>query len=374
MARKLATITKIKESLPIDGADAIEAVTMTTNGWTCVVKKGDFAPGDFGVYFEIDSFLPKEERYAFLEGRSNKTFNGVEGYRLKTIRLRGQISQGLILPLSDFPEITKPKEGADVTALLNVQLYEPPIAEGSLNPGGRFPSFVWKTDQERIQSMSEKQLAKLDNKYYEVTEKLDGKSCTFFYKDGHFGICSRNLELTRCERRNIFSQIYRWIKKKFCGETRSTEGMASYGKMADKYQIEKRLTEYCLEHKCNIAIQGEIVGYGIQNNSLKLPAVDFYVFDVFDIDQQYRLDSLARQDIVAALGLKHVPIIEVKYQVDFNKVPVTELVKFADGESMLSPGKKREGLVYKQHSEIGSGKQVASFKTISNTYLLKTGE
>jgi RNA ligase (TIGR02306 family) len=183
MSRKLATITKIRKTSPIEGADFIEAATMTTNGWVCVVKKGEFMPDDFGVYFEIDSFLPKEERYDFLDGKSNKTMNGVEGYRLNTVKLRKQISQGLLLPLQQFPEIVKPHEGDDVTELLKIELYETPEIHAAVGTqgctAGKFPHFVRKTDQERIQSIEENRLQDFLCEDFEITEKLDGTSATY---------------------------------------------------------------------------------------------------------------------------------------------------------------------------------------------------
>jgi RNA ligase (TIGR02306 family) len=365
MSRALATITRIRATFPIEGADNIEAVTMTTNGWTCVAKKGDFQVGDYGVYFEIDSFLPKEERYAFLEGKYNKVFNGAEGYRLKTIKLRGQISQGLVLPMSDFPEIAVRAEGRNMTDILKVQLYELPTTEGQPNAvGGKFPSFIWKTDQERFQSLSDRQIAKLYNKNYEVTEKIDGRSATYYVYNGHFGICSRNLELTRKPKKGFFA----WLKSWFCKETCNTDSMGCYGQMAKKYNIEKALTEWCITNNCNIAIQGEIVGPGIQENRLKLKEVGFYVFDIFDIDKQVRVDCLSRQYIVEQLGLRHVPIIDVSFKLDFQEgYCIADLINQADGKSELSD-QKREGLVYKQRGEV----QGATFKIISNAYLLKT--
>jgi RNA ligase (TIGR02306 family) len=367
MSRQLATITRIRTISPIEGADNIEAVTMTTNGWTCVAKKGDFQVDDYGVYFEIDSFLPKEERYAFLEGKYNKVFNGTEGYRLKTIKLRGQISQGLVLPMSDFPEIAVRAEGRNMTDILKVQLYELPAADGQLNPSGKFPVFIWKTDQDRFQSLSNKQLAKLYDKDYEVTEKLDGKSETIYYYNGHFGICSRNLELTRKPEKSFFKRIFRWLKNKFCKEKCSIGGMGCYGLMSEKYGIQKTLTEWCIKHNRNIAVQGEIVGHGIQENRLKLKEVNFYVFDIFDIDKQVRLDCVHRLQIVEQLGLQHVPILDTNYRLNFEKDSIADLIKQADGKSELSD-QKREGLVYKQRGEV----QGATFKIISNAYLLKT--
>ncbi|MDR2116007.1 MAG: hypothetical protein LBP87_06470 [Planctomycetaceae bacterium] len=376
MARKLATITKVRETFPIEGADFIEAVTMTTNGWVCVAKKGDFVSGDFGVYFEIDSFLPKEERYAFLDGRSNKTMDGVEGYRLKTVKLRKQISQGLLLPLTQFPEIVEPKEGDDVTELLKIELYEPPVKistqPGQLRTAGKFPSFVRKTDQERIQSFNELQIQGLENKAYEVTEKLDGTSATYYYKDKHFGVCSRNLELKTAFGKNFFQRCFEWFRKKVLWrrfEKQFGFPKSIYEEMAVLHNLDKTLPALCQETGRNYAIQGEIVGTNISNNRLKLDNVDFYVFDIFDIDKQTYLDAAERYAIAERLELRHVPVIEAEHILRFNETPMEQLIKSADGKSVLS-NKKREGIVYKQR---GGEPWAVSFKVISNEYLLEHG-
>ncbi|MDR0611062.1 MAG: hypothetical protein LBG58_13200 [Planctomycetaceae bacterium] len=381
MSRKLATVTKVKKFFPIEGADRIEAAIMTTNNWVCVVKKGEFAADAWGVYFEIDSFLPKEERYIFLDGRSNKTMDGVEGYRLKTVKLKKQISQGLLMPLSAFPEITNPHEGDDVTELLNVKLYEPPDA----HQGGRqmsnnctlrpFPAFVRKTDQERIQSFGTLQLMMLDNQKYEVTEKIDGTSATYYFNKGRFGVCSRNHEVsTAFDKMNILQRFIHWITKTFFGKKSETKSGISagvsqsvYEDMAIKYNLGTTLPALCNKLGVNLAVQGEIAGTSVSSNRLKLDSADFYVFDVFNINTQEYMDAEERYEIARRLGLQHVPVIDKSYTLNLHETPIEKLIESADGKSALSDN-PREGLVYKSRNE--NTPQV-SFKVISNNYLLK---
>lgn len=149
--RKLASIRVANAIKAIEGADAIEAVGV--DGWFCVAKKGEFKLNDKGIYFEIDSFLPaSDERFAFL-GKQFINFNNNLGARLRTIRLRGQLSQGLFLPLDKFPEFADLEIGADVTEQLNIDKWEPPIpAQLSGEVNGVFPSKIFKTDQERCVS------------------------------------------------------------------------------------------------------------------------------------------------------------------------------------------------------------------------------
>ena len=211
MERKLASIRKISNIQPIEGADKIELVTV--DGWKVVVAKDvGHKIGDLVIYCEIDSFLPIKPEFEFLRKSSYKKMGDQEGFRLKTIKLRGVTSQGLILPLSvlegdDEMKIGISKQpwgdqlqlgpydntlvlevGADVTEHLGIVKYEPPIpAELAGKVKGLFPSFLRKTDEERIQNLSD-QYDELKTHTYYVTEKLDGSSATFYYNDGVFGV------------------------------------------------------------------------------------------------------------------------------------------------------------------------------------------
>ncbi|MDR2345747.1 MAG: hypothetical protein LBE18_06740 [Planctomycetaceae bacterium] len=373
--RALATITKIKEVLPIEGADQIEAVRMTTNSWIVVTKKEELKVGDLCVYFEIDSFLPREERYSFLDGKSNKTMDGVEGYRLRTIKLRKQVSQGLVLPISSFPEIVKPSEGLDVTEILKIQLYEPPQpvsqdGEGQRNVM-RFPNFIQKTDQTRIQSFSGSELDSVNKQYYEITEKLDGTSATFYFHKGHFGICSRNLEIMSIFNKTLFQQIWLWIKRKLNfsrSDSKKSIQLLSYEEIAKQKLLYETLPEYCKKTNTSIAIQGEIVGPGISSNRLKLDTVRFYVFDIFDINQYAYLDAKKRQEIVNELSLENAPVIDENFYLDLSETSLDKLLEMAQGKSALSK-ELREGIVFKQRTE----NPIVHFKVISNEYLLKHG-
>ena len=152
--RKLVTIRKVLNLIPIANADRIELVQL--DDWFCIVKKGEFQIGDKAVYFEVDSFLPVESRYSFLES-SKKEYLGVQGYRIKTMKMKGVVSQGLALPLSLFPEIKGNEE--DVTEKLKVIKYDVAEASPSSNSlkaadaSGKFPDFIPKTDQNRIQNL-----------------------------------------------------------------------------------------------------------------------------------------------------------------------------------------------------------------------------
>ncbi len=336
MIRKLATIRKIDRIEPIEGADIIEAVTV--GGWTCVCKKGEFSVGDEGLYFEVDSFLPVKEPFLFLEKSCLRTMDGEKGLRLKTIKLRGQLSQGLLLPLNMFPDLDFSDKEKDFAEDMGVIKWEAPIpaclggdVEGMF-PGNLMP----KTDQERIQNLS-KWFDKYKEIKFEETEKLDGSSCTIYWDGEKFGVCSRRLDLTESDVNSF------WI-------------------VANKYNLKDKMKDLT-----PMAIQGELVGEGIQKNPLKLKGQDIYVFDIYNIDEKRYLTSEERIGVCKEFGLKHVPIINYSYPL--KEKDIKSILEYVKGESKLTLGVKREGIVFKS-CELVNG-QTISFKCINNDYLLK---
>ena len=332
--RKLATIRRILNILPIENADAIELAQV--DGWNVVIKKGEYKIGDQVVYLEVDSWVPHELAPFLSKEKDPKEFNGVKGERLRTMKLRGALSQGLILPVSiliqdgvdgqEYPFI----EGSDVTEILGIQKWERPIsAQLAGQVRGNFPINIPKTDQERVQNLP---LDQYLGELYEVTEKLHGASCTFYLDlDGEFHVCSRNLDL-------------------------KPDANNSYWKAAYKYNVEAEMQRLGLN---GYAIQGELCGEGINGNNYKL-ALDFFVFDVYIVGEGYA-SPYSRHYLVEKLGLKHVPIVDSAYHLLDSK---EELLRKADGKSLIADC-QREGYVYKSHL---TGK---SFKTVSNAWLLK---
>ncbi len=376
MERKLASIQKVKEILPIEGADAIEIAVI--NSWKVVTKKGEYNSGDLCIYCEIDSFLPVREDLEFLRKSSYKKMGDLEGFRLKTIRLRGQISQGLILPLSvlegegemkigiskqpggdqlqlgPYDDALVIEEGTDVTELLGIVKYEPPVpAQLAGQVKGYFPGFIRKTDEERVQNLtSEYDDWRLSSEHqFYVTEKLDGSSATFYVKDGEFGVCSRNLEL---------ADPGEFVP----GTVMCDDGVErpkqenTFWKVAREMHIKEKL----LSTGLNICLQGELIGEGIQKNPYRIKGHTVRFYNAFDIDKQERLSVRAFQMIINELGFHTVPILEIPFTLPET---VSELLEMADGKSVLNPDADREGLV------IRSFDTTISFKAISNNFLLK---
>jgi len=352
--RKLASVQKVLDIQPIPGADRIEKILIL--GWHVVVKKGEFEVGDFCVYFEVDSVLPRRSWSEFLvdENRPDKPI------RLKTIRLRKQVSQGLAISVKDAELAMIPHEcdiGYDVTERLGVTKYEPPLpAELQGMVRGNFPSFLKKTDTHRIQAHPRaiEELKACDEVY--MTIKYDGTSSTFYNRFAQamdamaplvddFGVCSRNMDLKHSETN-------------------------TYWKMAEKYELARILAGR------EWAIQAETHGLGIQGNRLGLKDVSLGVFDAFDI-QDYRYFDL--DELIRLCDVNALPMVKVVYRGPMKWDTVDELVALS--ESMNYPNhtdehdSPAEGIIIRptveRYSESLQGR--LAVKVISPRFLLKHG-
>lgn len=337
MERKLASIQRVLQLSPIENADAIELASI--NGWRCVVKKGEFSVGDRGVYFEIDAIPPDTEHFRFLwKGHAERP----AAMRIRTVRLRGCLSQGLLLPLNNFPELRNAEEGQDVSQLLGVLKYEAPVPMGSGEFRATFPPLVPKTDEARVQSMPAV-LEELRGHGYVITLKCDGTSATFCIdrRDGAFHACGRNFSVT--------------------------EGENFYWRAARKYQLAR-----VLESHPHLAIQAEVVGPGIQKNRLGLSEVELRAFNVYDMSSGRYLDH---DDAHAFLQNAGIPAVDVLEQgADFQHSQES-LLALAEGK-YAGTSQEREGIVIRpkleRRSDALGGR--LSFKAISNRFLLKGGD
>lgn len=335
MERKMASIRRIDNIEPIEGADKIEVAVF--GGWEVVVNKGLYQSNDLVVFCEIDSWVPNSiAPFLTPEGKEPREYKGIKGERLRTKKLRGVISQGLVLPIESLSNVESMLiEGLDVSLPLGIQKWEPPEEFRRADAKGTFPSFIRKTDQERIQNIRKDiEDSYQYGKFFEITEKLDGSSMTVFYLDGQVGVCSRNLELKEdCE--NTF-----WKTAMYSGA------------------IDSLIT-----NAKNLALQGELIGPGIQGNSYGLREHEYHIYDVFDIDNQKYLLPYEANLVVKGLGLKYVPIVSEAQQLTTSDI--SDILKYAEGKSNLNPKTEREGLVFKCSTED------FSFKAISNKWLLK---
>ncbi len=338
--RKLASIQYVHNITPIEGAEKIECVHVL--GWQCVANKGQFSIGDKCIYMEVDSFLPVCERFEFLRASSFKENEIMgAGFRLKTMKFRGQISQGLVQPLEILPE-GKYEIGDDVTELLGIRKWE--IEERVSNDGtviAEFPSEISKTDELRVQSYPELIEEFKSVKGYYISTKMDGCSVTMYKSGDHFGVCGRNYEYADDDKCDMW-------------------------KYAHEHRIEERLKENNLD---DIAIQGEFCGPGIQKNRLNLKTPEWYVFTITDMKTNTRFSMYKTEEICKLLGLNMVPVEEVEEE--FKYKSVDELLERAKGK--YTSGKNKEGIVIRPVETVYSNTIAGplSMKVINNDYLLK---
>ena len=367
MSRKLASVQKIKAIKPIEGADRIEIVQVLN--WDCVASKGEYQVGDMVIYFEIDSLLPDIPAFEFLKGSSWS--QKLNKYKIRTHKFRGQISQGLVIPIRQLTEIYNQinksalssidyDEGDDLTALLKIEKYEPPVSNGPLGDIINHEWYVPKTDEERVQVCAENVLPEYmkseQGDWYESV-KLDGTSCTAGLFEDAFLIGGRN----------------QWYKD---------ENM--YTTTVKKYITEEKLRAYHETTGMYVVLQGELCGPGIQCNRLGLKEKDWFIFNVFTSDTG-KMDSYTKCDLLNMLniceyfGLKTVPLIPFEAKFDFKTTTdidetVENLLKYVDSIKYrtffddASPNQIAEGVVFRMND------MSYSFKVISNKFLLKGGE
>jgi len=366
--RKLASIQTISQITPIPKADFVDMALI--NGYECVVKKGQFNVGDKIVYIECDSLVPPTADFEFLKDIK---------YKVKIRKFKGQVSMGLVMPLSILPQDhpVGTEIGTDVTEILDIRNYvkmQEDDEENQLTVSnkkqsrikkilfknsvfrkiylhfvqkekGNYPQGISKTDETRIQSTVETILEHWDEPWY-ITEKLDGSSCTIFqkttgrfpFKKRIFGVCSRNI----------------WLK---------TPNNSDFWKIARKYPFQNIFSKY----REDITIQGELVGKP-QKNPYKLEENDIYIFNFLKNGRRLSWDYMAA--FTQMHDLKTVPLIDDKFVPSKNidsqdtKTVVNYLLKLSEGTSKLY-NTPREGIVVRLISDPN-----VSFKVINPTYLL----
>lgn len=334
---KLAQIVKIIDIHPIEGADKIEAVSVL--GYKVVARKGVCEIGDLAVYIVPDTEVPKQKWSDFLFKGDQKDR---EKIRLRVAKLRGQVSQGLLIPLSQL-NIQNPVEGMDITENLGVTKYSKPVpACLSGEVFGYMPGFLYKTDEDNLRNNPDC-LGELQGLPCYISQKVDGSSATYFIKDGEFGVCSRNMQLKPSN--NTF-----W-------------------EMAKKYSIEEGLRN--LFGGQNIAIQGEVFGEGIQKNHLGVVGHHLEVFDLWDIDKH---EHLGYKELSDACYRMQIPMVNVIWSGIFN-FSLNEIIEMANSQKYQS-GSPAEGIVVRPlkttFSQVLGGR--LSVKIISEKFALKHGE
>ncbi len=343
--RKLASIQRVWKIEPIEEADRIELAHVL--GWQCVINKGTFAPMDLGVYFEIDSFLPVSPEFEFLRASSYKKTDIMgEGFKLRTMRFRGQISQGLLLALSQFPQIPEGVNvGDDVTELLGVRKWE--IEERATTGGtviGLLPYDIPHTDETRVQAEPDLIQAFAGLDYY-ISTKMDGSSHSIGIDENGFHVTGHNYEY-RDDGHNSF---YELVKER------------GYRESMEQYVRARGLK--------TLTIQGELCAPGIQQNRLRLIRPEWYVFTIREDGKRVGLKRMLT--VCKAMNMTPVPIEEVDTDLPSKYPTVEALLARADGD--YPNGGKKEGIVIRPTEPVFcpliSGP--LSMKVVSNKYLLK---
>jgi RNA ligase (TIGR02306 family) len=345
MSRKLASIQKIWKIEPIEGADRIELAYVL--GWQCVVNKDKFNVGDLAVYFEIDSFLPIRPEFEFLRNSSYKNSEILgEGFKLRTQKFRGQISQGLVLPVNQFTEISNNIElGTDVTEILDVRKWE--IEERVTTGGtivGTLPYGVPHTDETRVQAMPDL-INEFANIEYYISTKMDGSSHSISVDENGVHITGHNYEYKDDGNSSFYNFVNERNYKEIISAFKEREGLDT------------------------LVIQGEFCGAGIQQNRLKLKKPEWYVFTI--IENGKRVGLTRQLEVCSELGLAGVPIEEIGTDLPSKYPTVESLLKRADGD--YPNGGKKEGIVIRPTEPVYSqtiGAEL-SMKVVSNKYLLK---
>lgn len=343
--RKLASVQRVYAVEPIEGADRIELARVL--GWQCVVNKGSFKPMDLGVYFEIDSFLPIREEFEFLRKSCYKNTDIMgEGFRLRTQKFRGQISQGLLLPLDTFPELPDGLTvGQDVSNLLGVRKWE--IEERATTGGnviGGLPYDVPHTDETRVQAEPGLIDAFAGLEYY-ISTKMDGSSHSISIDEDGFHVTGHNYEY----KNDDSSAFYRLVNER------------GYRDVLERFAK--------ISGDNTVTVQGEFCAPGIQQNRLRLTKPEWYVFTIRENGQRVGLERM--KNICRACGFNMVPIEEIGTDLPSKYPTVEALLERADGE--YPNGGKKEGIVVRTtepvyNDTIGGP---LSMKIVSNKYLLK---
>jgi len=342
--RKLASVVIVDDIAPIPKADAIEVAHI--GGWQCVVKKGVFRPGDRGIYLEIDAVPPDTSTYRWLWQPKTPGLEPVprpESFRIRTMRLRGCLSQGLLMPLADLTAvdaIAAAGIGDDVSEHLGITKYEPPAPSGAGGYRAPFPTVVPKTDEVRVQAMPTV-LDDLRGHPWVATLKCDGTSATFVMVDGALHCCSRNQSVV-------------------------DDGGSFYWHVARSLKLGDILQDRSL------AIQGEIVGPGIQKNPMGLADKSLRVFSIYDTQSGRFFSDRAMRAFCDERGLTPVPLVDSGDAFDET---VASLLAKAEG---LYEGttNEREGIVVRPRDGDVWSEQLKgrlSFKAISNRFLLAEG-
>ncbi len=348
--RKMASIQIIRDITPIEGADAI--VLAHINGWSAVVKVGEFSVGQKIIFCEIDSWMPHKIAPFLSKGKEPREYLGVKGDRLRSVKLRGALSQGLILPLNILPAGSY-TEGEDVSKILGIVKYEPPVpVQLAGQVKGNFPSLVSKTEEERVQNI--RGLEKYLDEVFVETEKLHGTSVSFVLNEnGEMEVCSRNLSLKEDE-----NNLYWKLAKK-------NDALSMLNSVRNYYEA----TGVSVK---SVAIQGEGVGQGVQKGwdyGIQIPEFFLFTIQVNGVKISEEDFQMFKQMFTQVKSVPEVSKATLREIVGNSGEIGATLLKYVEGKSAIDGKTTREGSVFRCLTDSSF-----SFKVVSNQFLLKGGD
>lgn len=376
--RKLVTLRKIS-SLCRCKANKRYSLATIGGGWTVVIFHGSFEVGDLALYFEIDSFIPVTSgNFKWEDQRHMTEYEGQRGYHVASRMLAKHLSQGLLQRVSALPEVKAAldelveehgrekamtiAQGMSFEDMLGVKKWEIPFdSKGQIL--GQVPKFFPRPACERVQNIPDLFQHKRLNTMFQITEKLDGVSMTVYRV-----VCGSKWHQVLP---NLPEDSTQEVNGARLGVASASEDLDERGDdvywlAAKRTGLPKKLNELGLG---NVAVQGELIGPTVKNNSLQFDENAehaFIVFQIFDIDRQEFVDSRKVVDMCKRLDVPHVPVFGYMRLKDY-AASLDSILSKAEGVGMR--GTTREGLVFKSIRE-----QQYVFKVISNKWLLEQKE
>lgn len=350
----LATLERVVAVEPHPNADKLDIIRIL--GYDAIVGRNQYKAGDLVVFIQPDSILPTDKEWC--QDLLRYTSKG----RIRSVRLRGEWSMGLVVSWADsglFGKMDAHYEGSDVSDLLGVTKYEPPLPKNTQARGG-LPYDIPKTDEERWQN-----IRKIDDfmgKDVDVTLKIDGSSASFYcILPGHHpaykgsspgaGICSRSLELKTGIDEAGIPYNSKWHEAE------------------RRYNILQKLRTYCVDHGVSLVLRGEIFGEGIQgfaHNPHAQGSVDFAAFSVYNITEgRYERinDDHYVMEVAPLLGVPTVPLLESGALDGAHLTP--ELIAKYDHQLKSL---EANGVVYNRFEGVVCNFNDSSFKIINKWY------
>lgn len=360
--RELAYIAKIEALTPIPEKDRIELATIA--GWEVIVEKGKHKEGDLVVYVEYDTVLPAKPEFEFLRKRCYS--NLYDGFRIRNMKMAGVFSQGIVFPTDILPNGTAIKEGKVVADIIGVVKYDPeakkelsrigqkrnPVLKLLMRnklfrkvwmkfhtkPKGGYPKTVAKSDETNIQKLFEEYKEAYPQMSFYLTEKLEGQAGTYLLQKNKYRFFSHNIEVTKA-------------------------GNTNWKTISDTHGMEVLLRRYKRKHGIELAIQGEIVGPGIQKNIYGFKNLRFYVYKITDVKTGKPFQFNEMLSMCEELNLERVPYLGIESLERFDDLK--DVIEHSNGQSVLNKKVKREGIVWRSVVD-----QSIGFKAKSPEYMI----